>query len=70
MGAENDKLRWVIKATSLTPGPAKLKYLRFLVVDAWETHSGGALLAYLPKRPLKSDPAVAVKGTDVCCCCV
>ena len=62
MGADKDKLRWVIKATSLTPGPAKLKYLRYLVVDAWETRSGGALVTYLPKRPLRTDPAVAVKG--------
>lgn len=77
MGPEKDKERWVIKATSLLPGPAKLKYLRFLVVDAWESGSGGPLVTHLGKRPMKSDACVAVKGAfiesvymrrDVMCC--
>jgi serine/threonine protein kinase len=72
MGAERDKFRWVIKATSLSPGPAKLKYLRYLVVDAWETRSGGALVQYLSRRPVKSEASVAVKSecVPVCPCVV
>jgi hypothetical protein len=62
LGNDKDKQRWVIKATSRLAEPPKLKYIRRLVMDAWETNSGGILVTQIGKRPLKTGAAVAVKG--------
>ena len=44
---------WVVKATAQSPEPPKVKYLRRLVMDAWDTSSGGVLVACIGKRPMK-----------------
>lgn len=54
--------RWVLKATSLQPGPPKSKYVRRIVLDAWENNSAGPLPVHLPKRPVDTEPVVALKA--------
>jgi len=62
-GGGQEKRRWVIKATSgLTPGPPKLKYVRRLVLDAYDCGSADATYSNLSRLPLGSDPVVAVKA--------
>lgn len=56
------RLRWVIKATSLVPGPPKGKYVRRLVLDAWDHNSGGATIEFLPRRPVSTRSIVAAKA--------
>lgn len=62
MGGDARKHRCVIKATSLLPGPPKGKYVRRLVLDAWDNRSGGATVTYLPRRPVTTEPVVALKA--------
>jgi hypothetical protein len=61
-GTRLDKRRWVLKATSLVPSGPKPKYVRRLVLDAWERSSAGAAGKYLPQRPLTRQPIVALKA--------
>ncbi len=62
-GGGQEKRRWVIKATSgLTPGPPKLKYVRRLVLDAYDRESADATYSNLARLPLGSDPVVAIKA--------
>ena len=70
LGVESNRHRWLIKATSLRPGPPKLKYVRRLLLDAWEHRDGSgddgsgqcAVAVYLPRRPLLAQPVVGIKA--------
>lgn len=62
MGPSQRRYRWLIKATSLTPGPPKQKYVRRLVLDAWESGGGGAVVEFLPRRPLEASGVIAAKA--------
>lgn len=62
MGPSQRRFRWVVKATSLTAGAPKGKYVRRLLLDAWETNSGGAAVEFLHRRPLDARAVVAAKG--------
>ncbi len=66
--AVGSRERLLLKATSPFPGPPKAKYVRRLVVDAWEARSGGgaAALEWLPARLGASSAAVVVLK----CACV
>ena len=62
MGPSQRRYRWLIKATSLTPGPPKQKYVRRLILDAWESGGGGAVIDFLPRRPLEDSSVIAAKA--------
>jgi serine/threonine protein kinase len=61
-GTALDKKRWVLKATSLVPMGPKQKYVRRLILDAYDSSSAGVTLQHLPNRPMHRVPIVAAKG--------
>ena len=64
MGGDAEKRRWVLKVTSpLTPGPPKLKYVRRLILDAYQQNSASTTYMSVPRLPLTSDPIVACKAS-------
>ena len=63
MGGENEKRRWLIKATSgIKPGPPKLKYVRRIVVDIFENRNAHLYYNNLKKLPVTSNAVVAAKS--------
>ena len=63
--AASEPHRWVLKATSMQPGPPKAKYVRFLIVHTAERSSLDVLAKHLPSRPVASDIVVACKSVGL-----
>ena len=61
----NSKQLWVHRATSMMPGPPKHKYVRKLVIDAWETGSLAGWHKHVIGRPLADHQMVAFKAIVV-----
>ena len=65
MGEKKKKLLWVLRVTSSKPGAPKAKYLRQLVIDAWEVGALTAFQTHITSRPIYTQPVVALKGCVV-----
>ena len=61
----NSKQLWVHRATSMMPGAPKHKYVRKLIIDAWETGSLAGYHKHVIKRPLADHQMVAFKAIVV-----
>ena len=61
----NSKQLWVHRATSMKPGLPKPKYVRKLIIDAWETGSLTGWHKHVVHRPLTSHQMVALKSLIV-----
>ena len=64
MGGNKQRL-WVLRATSSTPGAPKPKYVRQLVIDAWEVGSLSTFQEHIAERPIYKHPVVALKSCIV-----
>ena len=61
MGQKKKKKLWVLRVTSSKPGAPKPKYLRQLVIDAWEVGALTAFQQHITSRPILTQPVVALK---------
>jgi hypothetical protein len=61
----NSKQLWVHRATSMMPGAPKPKYVRKLIIDAWETGSLAGYHKHIIHRPLADHQMVAFKAIVV-----
>ena len=61
----NSKQLWVHRATSMMPGAPKSKYVRKLIIDAWETGSLAGYHKHIIHRPLADHQMVAFKAIVV-----
>ena len=61
MGQKKKKKLWVLRVTSSKPGAPKPKYLRQLVIDAWEVGALTAFQHHITSRPILTQPVVALK---------
>ena len=61
----NSKQLWVHRATSMKPCAPKSKYVRKLIIDAWETGSLSGWHKHVAHRPLATHQIVALKALVV-----